>query len=247
VATIVLTAAKGRPGVSTWASALTLVWPDATGRGVLLVDADVSGGGPLSSYQRYGLGDGRGLLAWAAGRGRTLVDELLGVGGLDRAWLLPGLPDAAGAPALGPRWSDLARALAELQAERDLDVVVDLGRLGSKHEAEPVLASADAVLLVLRSTFESISLTQPLPDQLRSLTDGRVAAVLVGDRAPYSAREVSRALGLDVVGVLPYDPKSARRLEADPAAAAVGRSSLMRAARGATTRVRELAGEVSGV
>lgn len=233
--------------MSTWAAGLTLAWPAATGRGALLVDADVSGGGPLSAYQRHGLGDGRGLLAWAAGSGRTrpLEDELLVLGDEGRAWLLPGLPDGAGARALGARWPQLARSIAELCSGRDLDVLVDIGRLGSRDAAEPLLASADVALLVLRSTFESVSFAQPVPDQLRSVTDARVAAVLVGDRSPYSAREVSRALGIDVVGVMPFDPKAAQRFERDPMAAAGGRSALVRAAGGAAPRVRELVAEVS--
>lgn len=244
-----LTAAKGRPGVSTWATALALAWPVASGRSVLLVDADVSGGGPLSAYQRHGLGDGRGLLAWAAGGGRArpLEDELLALGEEGSAWLLPGLPDAAGARALGARWPQLVRALTELCSGRDLDLVVDMGRFGSRDEAVPLLASADLVLVVLRSTFDSLSLAQPLPEQLGSMTDAPVAAVLVGDRSPYSAREVSRALGVDVVGVMPFDPRAAQRFADDPSAARGARSAVVRAATGAVARVRELTAQVSGV
>ena len=87
MAVLALLAAKGAPGVSTWATALTLAWPTATGRQVLLVDADVSGAGPLSAHQRYGLGDGSGLLRWVAGhRGSgPLESELLALDGAGAA------------------------------------------------------------------------------------------------------------------------------------------------------------------
>ncbi len=249
MAVLALLAAKGAPGVSTWATALTLAWPTATGRQVLLVDADVSGAGPLSAHQRYGLGDGRGLLRWVAGhRGSgALESELLSLDGDGRRWLLPGPPDAAAGAALGPRWPDLVLALTALCEGRDLDVLVDVGRWGSRHEAAPLLAAADVVVLVLRSTFESVSLTQPIPTLLPPAAGGRrLAALLVGERDPYTASEVGRALGIDVVAVLPEDRKAARRLTESPTAGQ-SRTSLQRAALAAVPGLHAIAAEVSGV
>ncbi|HET8971411.1 MAG TPA: hypothetical protein VFN19_10150, partial [Candidatus Nanopelagicales bacterium] len=147
MATVVLTAAKGRPGVSTWATALAFAWPAGTGREVVLVDADVSGGGPLSAFQRYGLGDGRGLLRWSTARngGSDLVNELHSLDAEGSRRLLAGLPDPVAGAAVAPRWSALVVALRELTDGGQRDVLVDLGRLGSRHEAEPLLAAADLV------------------------------------------------------------------------------------------------------
>lgn len=217
MAIFALLAAKGGPGVSTAASALTYAWPSEGGRQVLLVDADVSGGGPMSDHQRYGLGDGRGLLGWAAGRGqdRSLEHQLLTLDARGRRQVLAGLPDAGGAPVLGPRWAEFVLALRELSRDRKLDVLVDLGRWGTRYEATPLLAAADVVVLVLRTSFESVTLTQALVRLLpRADHDQLVGALLVGERDPYSADEVIAALGVEVLAALPRDLRAARRLGA---------------------------------
>lgn len=236
---VALTAAKGSPGVSTCALALALLWPSSfPGRRVLLVDADVAGGGPVSAFQRHGLGDGRGLLAWAAAPPAQdrLERQLLALAGEDR-WLLAGLPDPAGAAALSGRWTELGADLQDLQADRDLDVIVDLGRAGARHEARPLLAGADAVLLVLRSTFESVTLTRGV---LSGLQTGpgirRTGALLVGARDPYSAREVGHELGIAVTATLSHDPRGAAALASGPYDRALrSRSALLRSTQVAVT------------
>ncbi len=249
---VALTSAKGSPGVSTWAAALVAVWPEVTGRDVLLVDADVSGAGPTGDHLRHGLGDGRCLLRWAAAAGRAAVrDELVSLDRAGRRLLLPGLPDAAGAPVVAPHWELLLGALRDLEAPADdasapatVDVLVDIGRWGSRYEATPLLSGADAVAVVLRSDFASVSLTQGLCAVLPRPPD---AALLVGERDPYSAREVARALGTDVAGALPVDPRGARRVVVDLTGSGPARSAVIRAARAAATRLRALISERSGV
>lgn len=238
---LALTAAKGAPGVSTWCAALLAAWPAVTGRGLVLVDADVSGGGPLSRFQRLGLGDNRGLLGWSAAGGRSsLESQLFRVGDDDARWLLTGVPDVAAAPAVARSWPRLVDALGELTDGRDLDVVVDLGRWGARHEASAILACADRVAVVLRSDFESLSLTQGLCSALGHDRPDPPVALLVGERSPYTSHEVADALGVDVAGVAPQDPRAARRLT-DPAAVARGesRSPIVRSARGAVPALVE--------
>jgi MinD-like ATPase involved in chromosome partitioning or flagellar assembly len=219
MALFVLAAAKGAPGVSTAALALALVWPGATGgRRVLLADADVAGGAAVSSFQRLGLGDGRGLLGWAAaapGPDR-LEQQLLALDPSGRRLLLAGLPDAAGAAALSGRWPQLLDDLVRCQAEDDLDVLVDMGRFGSRHEALALVAGADAVLLVLRSTFSSVSFSGGLLASLATACGertGAVRALLVGERDPYTAGEVAKDLQVPVLAALPRDDRSARALD----------------------------------
>lgn len=249
MALFALTAAKGSPGVSTCALALALVWPSVMpGRRVLLVDADVAGGGGVSAYQRHGLGDGRGLLGWAAATPADdrLERQLLALAG-DGRWLLAGLPDAASASALAGRWAELSTELEGLQREWDLDVLVDLGRYGARYEAQSLLTGADAVLVVLRSTFESLSLTRGVLGPLAAggAVDGAgarsVAAVLVGDRDPYSAQEVGADLQIPVVATIPHDARGARSLCAGPYERALrSRSALLRSAQVAATALAAL-------
>lgn len=246
---LVLVSAKGSPGVSTWAAALVSAWPDAVGRSVLLVDADVSGAGPAGDYLRHGIGDGRCLLRWAAAAGRSAVqDELVALDGSGRRLLLPGLPDAAGAAVVAPHWGALLTGLRDLETRRGdepaIDVVVDLGRWGSRNEATPLMAGADAVAMVLRSDFTSLSLGQGLRAVLPRTPD---AALLVGERDPYSAREVARALDTEVAGVLPVDARAARRVLSGMTDAGRARAPLARAAAAAAGRLRVLVAERSGV
>lgn len=225
---VAATAAKGSPGVSTWCAALVAAWPVVTGRGVVLVDADVAGAGPLSRFQRLGLGDNRGLLGWVGSGGRIPLESQLFRLGDGPRWLLPGIPDVAAAGSLGRSWEAVHEALLTLVEGRELDVVVDVGRLGARHEADVLLARADRRVLVLRSDFDSLSLSQAV----RGLLPGGCAALLVGERAPYTSTEVAGALDVDVLAVAPHDPRAARRLT-DPARVGGGepRSSLVRAAR----------------
>lgn len=249
---LVLVSAKGSPGVSTWASALVSVWPDVVGRSVLLVDADVSGAGPTGDHLRHGIGDGRCLLRWAAAAGRASVqDELVSLDAEGRRLLLAGLPDAAGAAVVAPHWGRLLSALRDIEARTDgeaesaaIDVVVDVGRWGSRHEATPLMTGADAVAVVLRSDFASVSLSQGLCAVLPRVPD---SVLLVGDRDPYSAREVARAVDTEVLGVLPFDSRAARQVLSVMSHAGRTRSSLARAAGAAAVRLRALVAERSGV
>lgn len=234
---LAVTAAKGSPGVSTWCTALVAAWPVATGRGVVLVDADVSGAGPLSRFQRLGLGDNRGLLGWVSSSRRSSLESQLFQLGDGPRWLLPGIPDAAAAAAVARSWEAVADALLDLVDGRDLDVIVDVGRAGARYEAAPLLVCAQRTALVLRTDFDSVSLTQGV----RATMTGECVALLVGERAPYTRAEVAQSLDLDVAGIAPHDRRAAARL-ADPARVGVGepRSPIVRAASDAVAHlVRE--------
>lgn len=240
MALVALTAAKGSPGVSTCALALTVVWPSAVpGRRVLLVDADVAGGGPASAFQRHGLGDGRGLLSWsaAAPAGQRLERELLALTGEGR-WLLAGLPDPAGAAALSGRWAELLKDLQVLADAHELDVVVDLGRHGARHEATALLTAADTVLVVLRSTFESVTMTRGLMSTLGPSGRRTLAALLVGERDPYTVAEVAGELQIPVVATICHDRRGAQALGAGSYDRALrSRSALLRSAQTAAAAV----------
>jgi hypothetical protein len=225
-----LVAARGSPGVTVSALALTLGMP---GR-CLLAECDPAGGDILPGYLQGSLPPRRGLapLAVAQLRGRLreefagqLVDlDPPGHGKL----LLPGLSDPAQAATAATLWEPLADQLHGLSRD-GWRVLVDCGRLPTAHLGWPLLRRADLVLLVVRGTLPSISAAVPAVRNLRGQVTGRLGLLLVGG-GPYGAGDVARGLDVEVLARLPDDPRTARRLSLG--GAVPGRSALLRAAAG---------------
>jgi hypothetical protein len=232
----------GSPGVTTTALALTLGWPSQ----VILAECDPSGGDVLAGLFAGHLPATKGVLPLAVEAGRSpdalaesLWRQLTPLDDEHSRYLLAGISDPRQETGLAPAWPSLAAALASLPA----DVIADCGRLDAGSGPRPVLAAASLVVLVLRPTLRQVSNARPRIEMLAQLA-GRspaVAALLVGDGS-YPAREVSRALGLPVAGVLPSDKKTAAVLS-DGAGSRRGLPSrpLLRAAVIAGRRLREAA------
>lgn len=218
MALVVLTSARGAPGVTTTALAMTLLWP----RPVLLVEADVAGGSAvLAGYLRGGVPHDRSLLAVAmAHRHGGLDDELLRQRvALDEAGdrhLIPAIADPVQAPSLAPLWAPLATVLSGLDGN-GLDVIVDAGRLGAAHAPEPLLRRADAVLVLTRTQLPAVAATRARAAGLRQDLNGdgdqdRLGLLLVGEGRPYTAREIAKAVQLPVLACLAWDPAAAEVL-----------------------------------
>ena len=170
MAVLALTSAKGAPGVSTAALAMTLLWP----RAALLAECDPAGGSSvLAGYLRGTVEHSRGLLPLALAHRHDELEQALwsqtvatdrhqpgpaadGPGGPDRRWLLPGLSDAAQAPSTAALWGPLGSLLASLE-RTDVDVLVDAGRLGAAHAPTALLRQADLVLLVLGTSLPAVA------------------------------------------------------------------------------------------
>ena len=108
-------------------------------------------------------------------------------------------------------WPVLLDALRDLEATGQ-DVLVDAGRLGLVGSPAPLLYGADLTLLLTRSTLPAVIAATSWAETLRDQTEAtatRVGVVVIGEGHPYSAREVSDALGLPLVGTLPWDRRSA--------------------------------------
>jgi hypothetical protein len=270
MAVLALTSAKGAPGVSTAALAMTLLWP----RTALLAECDPAGGSSvLAGYLRGTVEHSRGLLPLALAQRHDQLEQTLwsqtvpltdttatatdrdapgpDVGeprGPDRRWLLPGLSDAAQAPSTAALWGPLGSLLASLEREQ-VDVLVDAGRLGAAHAPTALLRQADLVLLVLGTSLPAVAAARArlavLREDLATTTaDSSLAGVgllLVGEGRPYSGREIAGSLGLPVVGTLAWDPASAEVLAAG---AAPGRrftgSPLVRSTRAAINASSEV-------
>lgn len=237
MAVLALTSAKGAPGVSTAALAMTLLWP----RAALLAECDPAGGSSvLAGYLRGTVEHSRGLLPLALAQRHNELEQALwsqtvaltdttatdidasGSRGPDRRWLLPGLSDAAQAPSTAALWEPLGSLLASLERDHT-DVLVDAGRLGAAHAPTALLRQADLVLLVLGTSLSAVAAARARLAVLReelavtSGTDNALAGVgllLVGEGRPYTGREIAGSLGLPVVATLAWDPASAEVLAA---------------------------------
>ena len=77
MALIGFTSAKGSPGVTTSALALTLCWHHATGRTALLVEADPAGGDIAAGYLRGSAAAHDGHAAVAAARDLEVAEAVL--------------------------------------------------------------------------------------------------------------------------------------------------------------------------
>jgi hypothetical protein len=263
---LALTSAKGAPGVSTAALAMTLLWP----RAALLAECDPAGGSSvLAGYLRGTVDHSRGLLNLALAHRRDELahdlwsqtvpltatsadDSPPGASAAPQRWLLPGLSDAAQAPSTSALWGPLGALLASLE-RAGTDVIVDAGRLGAAHAPTALLRQADLVLLVLGTSLPAVAAARARLSALRETLSpagptsppdgaaGGLGLLLVGDGRPYTAREIAAALGLPVVASLAWDPASAEVLSAG---AAPGRrfdtSPLLRSTRAAISASLEL-------
>lgn len=195
--------AHGSPGATTTALAVAATWPEQ--RRCLLVEADPFGGVIAA---RYGLGDSPGLSSLAAMARRGLDVDVV----WQHAQQLPG-----GIPILvGPATAeeahavlrDLARILAEWAVEQaEVDVIVDCGRISPGSPMVIAMTAADQVLVVTRPSIDQL---RPAAARSAALTSVGVRSglLLVGDH-PYGPDEVAATLGVDVAGVIAWDPRTA--------------------------------------
>lgn len=256
MAIIAVASAKGSPGVTTTCLALVLTWP----RSVLLVEADPAGGDVMAGYVRAELDGDRGLAYLAVAARRDALDVELDAQVIDLTpekqttgtppitrLLVPGVTDPVESAAVGPSWPRLAdffvglgqrspwlRA-ADRPVREPLDVIVDCGRLISTYPPLTVMASADLVLLAVRSSLRSASSTAPVVATLRrelAAVGGdpdRVGLVVI-EGGEYRTSDLGRALGAPVVATVPWREKEAAALS-DGIGKVVDNSPLMRSAR----------------
>lgn len=251
MAVIALTSAKGSPGVTTTALAMTLAWS----RPVLLVEADPAGGDIMAGYVRAQLPTDRGIsyLSVAARHDRLaedfnahLIDIAQPKSAVSRV-LLAGVSDPAQAASVAPVWDRLALHFARLgRADSGTDVIIDCGRLTSNYPPLPLLAAADCVLLVVRTTLRSASSAKPAIDLMRHGLGSRAdrLGLVVVEGGEYPAGDVAKALHTPIAATMPWRAGEAAAVS-DGVGKVSGSSALLRAARGIQTvtaeRIAELA------
>ncbi len=248
MAVIALAGGLGAPGVTTTALALLLSWPLEEGRRMILAECDPDGGAVLPGALRGALGNQYGLrhLALAVRQGRLseafwrqLVD-MTDAGSRDRL-LLPGLWDPAHVSSMGPVWEQLAAMFAGIDRHRH-DVLVDLGRRGAFGPSAVLARRADVVVLVARTTMRGLQSAEVRLSALREqLGSASEVGLLLVDSGPYRRDEVERHLRVKVVGTLPWRPEQAAVFsEGAQAPRRFDQSDLMRAARSASTPLRQM-------
>ncbi|MWA04604.1 hypothetical protein F8568_030350 [Actinomadura sp. LD22] len=183
---------------------------------MLLAECDPMGRrvlpGFMADRMRQPAGPGLLGLAMAVGTGSgpvPLEEYVVPIVDDDRVELLHGVRD----PRHGARLESLWPRLAEAAAARDGDVVADLGQIGGTDTPTEMLRAADGIVMVLKPTLSQVDAAAPRLDALKELPSDRktVGLCLIAD-GPYDAAEVERALGVPVLGELPYSPAHARVL-----------------------------------
>jgi hypothetical protein len=237
-------------GVTTLALALAATWP--TERRVLIVEADPAGGTLAGAG---GWPPEPGLVSLAAATRR--VGDLSAV--FEHCHMLPGGAQVLAAPASGEQTRHALSMLEGVFAglgELDADVFLDCGRLepttaqGTSSSGAIAslgrFAGADRALLVVRPRLpdlHALGSWLSTPGAASITASGRLGLVLVGD-GPYSNSEIIDALGVEVLGDIPFDPEAVTALAAVPASdRALRQAPLVRSAR---TLAEHLAGSILG-
>lgn len=250
---IALTSAHGAPGVTTSALALVAAWEVARpGRRVLLIDADPAGSGVLVGPLRDGVPDTAGVSLLAATRPPLSAEQVIGCCvALDEGamrMVLPGVADPLQARPLAATWAALVDVARELSM-RGVDVVVDTGRLGHRHEPTPWLTEADLLAVVFRGDLAGVVPAAAAARTMTMLRAGRSApTALVVDSGSYSVGEVASAVGVREVMTLAHDERGARSVAAGLARGMrLDRSPLMRTTRSVVERLGQLVPEPDSV
>jgi MinD-like ATPase involved in chromosome partitioning or flagellar assembly len=198
---VALMSAKGAPGVTTAALCLAGTQsPDA-----LMIEADPAGG-DLECWSGPHGEPGLVTLATSLRPGLTggqvqshAVEAVPGV----RAVVAPTTGTAASA-ALTTAGEWMGAALDGV----DGTVFADVGRWSPTQTTASRVAGADLVLIVCRPTLDSIEHARDLVAAAAAAVESPIALVLVGGDQPYGPNEVARALGVPVVGSLPWEPRA---------------------------------------
>jgi hypothetical protein len=219
---LALCSLKAAPGVTTTAIALGAVWPAE--RRVLVAELDPTGGDLAS---RFALPPEPGLLTLAAALRRSHGEQLV----WRHCQRLPGGLAVLASPAASGQSNSALGAPGVLHALVGVggDVVADCGRLYPGSPARAVIGQAAVTMLIARPLVDEV---EHLAGDLAAIASDcpRLGLVMVGS-GDYPPAEVAATLGVELLGVLPRDPRGAAWLAGTPVKAwALRRSALVRAA-----------------
>ncbi|MGH9089943.1 MAG: MinD/ParA family ATP-binding protein [Acidimicrobiales bacterium] len=209
--------------VTTVATLLAATWPEHRPR--LLCELDPAGG---TLAAQAGWPADAGLMSLAAAARRSCDPALF----FDHCRDLPGgSPVLAGPASAGQAATalDLLAGLLATLGELDVDVVADCGRLGTQTPTAETFGRAHLAVLVVRPRLADL---QALAAWLEAADHPSPPGLVLTGPGPYPAGEVAEALGVEVLGEVPWDPVAAGLLATVPVTSRqLSRSPLVRAAR----------------
>ncbi len=231
------------PGVTTTALAIVAAWS----RPVLLVEADVSKPSSVVAGLMQGeLPADAGLMGVAQASGLAAVteqdlwdfavplpqekDQELG------RWVLPALPEPAAARQMSSFWTDLLRVLRGLDSH-SMDAIVDLGRIEDRHGRRDLISGTDHLTVLVRSDLPSVAALSSYLSDLEQERASRgasetISVIVIEDLAhTLPSGQISRFLGVPVLGRIPHAPQAAAAYSGGARVSARTRRNLDSAAR----------------
>jgi MinD-like ATPase involved in chromosome partitioning or flagellar assembly len=216
---------RGAPGATTLVVALASRWRAVIGRPALVVEADPDGG---CLAARLGLAARPGLTELAGASRSGLADP-------DDVWAFAQVARAPGrrgdlSVVVGPAASEPAQAALRAAAEPlafglatslHHDVVVDVGRLRPGSPALPMVAGADARVVVSGAELEAVVALTARRDLLAGLGTWRA---VVSGRSGYAPAEIERVLGAPVTAVASLGGERRRDRDLDALVAVLGQA-----------------------
>lgn len=257
---VAVCSAKGSPGVTSTALAVTAAWPERDAR---LLEADPSGG-DLAFRCRHESGHEvattPNLLGLATAVRGSSLEGLADPELLDRyaqplaagVRVVPGLPSPAQARGLSGLWGQIAHAAEGAGSH----VVADLGRLQRTEATMQLAGAATVILVVCQPYLESVTHTQQLIADVTPALPARAAGRAVvpvvvgphrhGDANAADVDQLMNALGgLPIAPAMPiaYDKRALAELEggANPQGR-LARTPLMRSAAALVQRLMAVRG-----
>jgi hypothetical protein len=173
---IAIVSGKGSPGASTAALTITLNWQQP----VLLVEVDPAGSSLMLGYAAGADVGGRNLTGVRVAARRSGMAEAIWANAValgESRWLLPGVDTSRQAEAVD--YLAVAAALAGL----GVDVIIDAGRIPAPFAHLVLWASADVVIVAMRSTLPAVHTAQSAAAVAREAL-GAAGPAVIGAAAP---------------------------------------------------------------
>lgn len=217
-----VTSFSGAPGVTTAAVGLALTWH----RSAMIIEADTSRtSSVIPGYLQGQIYHNVGLTPLSVAHQHEHISErniwAQSVELADDRYLLPGFSSIGASSGTTSLWQALA-PLGKTMEDAGTDVIIDAGRTTPKDPRTPLMLQADAVIIVTRPTLPDLAAVtthiRRVRAELETVGHEKHLGILITqlDSRSYpptlsgpTTTEIRKFTSADVVGTLPWDPRSA--------------------------------------